>query len=104
MATVCLGSDRPLLCGLVCQGKSAVTAALVDEAEATAVVMRGRDVWRVRAHARTSFYPCRTLVSGTTCSMRAKCAGNAPSSRRPIFVDGRVAATRGQYGRIDLAS
>jgi len=43
-------------------------------------------------------------VSGTTCSMRAKCAGNAPESRRPIFADGRVAATRSRYGRVDLAS
>jgi len=79
-------------------------AAQVDGTEVAAVVIQGRGVWRARAHDRASFYPCGTQVSGTTCSMRAKCAGNAPDPRRPIFADGRVAATRSRYGRVDLAS
>ena len=79
-------------------------AAQVDGTEVAAIVIQGRGVWRARAHDRASFYPCGTRGSGTTCSMRAKCAGNAPNSRRPIFEDGRLAATRSHSGRVDLAS
>jgi hypothetical protein len=79
--------------------------ARVGELAAAAVVIRGWDVSRVvRVDARTSFYPCRTISTCTTCSMRATCAGNVQFSRRPIFEDGRSVATRGRYGRVDLRS
>jgi len=46
--------------------------ARVGELAAAAVVIRGWDVSRVvRVDARTSFYPCRTIATCTTCSMRA---------------------------------
>jgi hypothetical protein len=35
----------------------------------------GRGMRKVRASARTSFYPCRTQASDTTCNIRAECAG-----------------------------
>jgi len=44
--------------------------------------------------ARTSFYPCRALATGTTCSMRANGAGKVPFSRRPFFEDTRENFTR----------
>jgi hypothetical protein len=50
--------------------------------------IRGRGMRKVRASARTSFYPCRTQASDTTCNIRAQCAGKPPLPARPIFADG----------------
>lgn len=68
----------------------------------TSIVIRGRGLLEVRVGTRTSFYPCGTLESDTTCSMRARCAGDPRFATRPFFEDGRRVATRGHYGRVDL--
>lgn len=64
--------------------------------------IRGRGVASVRASARTNFYPCRMQAFGTTCNIRAKCAGKPLLPARPIFGNGHVAVTRSRFGRDDL--
>ena len=64
----------------------------------------GRGMRKVRASARTSFYPCRTQASDTTCSIRAECAGKPLLPTRPIYEDGHVVVTRRRLGRVDLRS
>ena len=56
--------------------------------------IRGQGIWKVRASARTSFYPCRTQAPGTICNIRAECAGKPLLPARPIFEDGHVVVTR----------
>jgi hypothetical protein len=56
--------------------------------------IRGRGMRKVRASARTSFYPCRTQASDTTCNIRAECAGKPLLPTRPIFADGHFVVTR----------
>ena len=64
----------------------------------------GRGMRKVRASARTSFYPCRTRASDTTCNIRAECAGKPLLPTRPIYEDGHVVVTRRRFGRVDLRS
>ena len=64
--------------------------------------IRGRGMRKVRASARTSFYPCRTRASDTKCNIRAECAGKPLLPARPIFEDGHVEVTRCPFGRVDL--
>jgi len=96
-------------------GDSFVKAFLVVVRAAMSVrmpVSRGRSIWqirawgmrKVRASARTSFYPWRTQASDTTCNIRAECAGKPLLSARPIFGDGHVVVTRCRFGRVDLRS
>jgi len=56
----------------------ALVAAVGDTACAS-IVIRGRALSEVRADARTTFYPCRTLASGTPCCMRTKRALAMPT-------------------------
>ena len=64
----------------------------------------GRGMRKVRASARTSFYPCRTRASDTTCNIRAECAGKPLLPTRPIFGDGHFVVARCLFGRVDLRS
>ena len=61
-----------------CLVKHFVEAARVGDTVCT-IVIRGRALLKVRVGARTTFYPCGTLASGTTCCMRAKRALAMPS-------------------------
>ena len=56
----------------------------------------------VRAKARTNFYPCRVVVPGTACNIRAKRLGKPRLRTRPIFANGHCLVTRGRCGRVDL--
>jgi hypothetical protein len=63
---------------------------------------RSRALSEVRVGARTTFYPCGTLASGTKCCMRAKRALAMPSQRRaPSMSNGLHAQTRERCGRVD---
>ena len=108
-----VGHNRALSTGSF-YGDSFVKAFLVVRAAMSVrmPVSRGRSIWqirgwgmrKVRASARTSFYPWRTQASDTTCNIRAECAGKPLLAARPIFGDGHVAVTRCLFGRVDLRS